>query len=94
MPIMDSAEIFGQVFGYRNMKNAAILDLNAKKTKVLVTFSLILKEVFKKTFFYNGNYLTLESLKYRFKQRENESRENELSFAFLRIKKCPFLPKL
>ena len=29
---------------------AAILDPNAKKTKVLVTFSFILKKVFKKTF--------------------------------------------
>ena len=29
--ITDSAEILGYVFGYRNMKKAAILDPNAKK---------------------------------------------------------------
>ena len=75
------------------MKKAAILDLTLRKTKVLVTFSFILKKVFKKTFSSNSNYLTLESLKYHFK-RENETRESKLQFAFLRIKKSRFLPKL
>ena len=48
--ITDLAEILGYVFGYRNMKKAAILDSNAKKTKVLSTFSFIMKKVLKITF--------------------------------------------
>ena len=48
--ITDSAETFGCVFGYRNIKKAAILDPNAKKTEVLGTFSFILKKVLKNPF--------------------------------------------
>ena len=40
------------------------------KTKFLGTFSVILKKVLKKNFFLNGNCVTLESLKYHFKQRK------------------------
>ena len=41
-------KLWGYAYGYRNMKKAAILDPHAKKTKVLVTFSFILKKVWKK----------------------------------------------
>ena len=50
------------------MKKAAILDPNAKKKlKFWALLALFKKKVFKKTFSSNGNYLTLESLKYHLK---------------------------
>ena len=49
------------------MEKAVILDPKAKKTEVLGSCRFILKKVLKKTFSSNGNYLTLEYLKYHFK---------------------------
>ena len=49
--IAESAKTLGYVFGYRNMNKAAILDHKSKKkTKVLGTFSFILKKSWKKPF--------------------------------------------